>query len=110
RTLPFNRRAPPARLLDLDLDDIHPRGADIAHRARRAGLLPVEIAEPQDLAALGLARGDFGDLAAVDHDAQARSILGDGCSGLSRLEQQPPGARPLVVEELMIARGIARGR
>src|SRR5215475_4798812 len=65
-------------LLQLELDDVDRRRADVLQRARRAGVLPEELAGAQPPAAIGLARYAFADLAAVDHDPHARRALGDG--------------------------------
>src|SRR5215813_532534 len=73
-------------LLQLELDDVDRRGADVLDRARRAGILPEELAGAQPPAAVGLARHALDDLAAVDHDPHAGRALFDGGNGLAGLQ------------------------
>src|SRR5262245_55507651 len=97
-------------LFQFELDELYPRRSDITHPAHCALLLPVEVAEPQPLAAVGSAGHDLGNLAAVDDDPEAGPILGDRFGRLARLEYEPPAASPLVVEQLRVAGNVARHR
>src|ERR1043166_1316812 len=93
------------KLLQFELGDLDARRADVLDAARRARLLPVEITEPQHLAAVGLAGRDLDDLSAIDDDAQAGRLLGDRGRLLTGVERTLPGARPLVVEGFLVGLG-----
>jgi len=60
--------------------------------------------------AVDLALDDFHKLVAVDDDPQPRCGLRDWPGGLARRELEPPAAHSLVVEQLPVARNIARLR
>ena len=72
--------------------------------------MPIEVAEPERLTAIGLTGNYFGDLTATDDDAQSRRRLGDGSDRLARIERELPSPNPLVVEDLRITVGTRRRR
>src|SRR6516164_3140766 len=95
-------------LLQLELVEIDRSRADVLERARRAGVLPEEIAGIENPAAVRRARNGLGDLAAFHRDADSGRALRDRPRGLARLKRDVPAAHARVVQDLRIARHVPR--
>ena len=93
----------PTGLFQFELGDLDTGRADVTYAARRARLLPIEVAEPEPQAAVELTGNDLGNLAAVDDNTQPWRTLGDWADRLSRFERELPAAGPLVVDHLRLA-------
>src|SRR5438128_575044 len=74
----------------------------VAHRARRARILPDKLTELGRHRLLGLPRNGFDDLAAAHHDAHPRRLLGDRRGGFARLQREPPDPDAVVVHDLLV--------
>src|SRR4029077_14618622 len=90
-------------LFQFELGDLDAGRADVAYTACCARFLPIEVAEPEPEATVGLTGNDLGDLAAVDDDTQPWRTLGDWADRLSRFERELPGAGPLVGDYTRVA-------
>src|SRR5580693_7935444 len=91
--------------LHLEFDEFEARRAGVLDAARLSRVLPDEVAVIGRHPAIGIARNDFRQHAAMHIDAQARRALRDLSGRLAGLQGHAPSARPRVIHDLGEAGG-----